>query len=249
MHMLKTYTWTGLLLGVLVVTGLLHTQYAEATSDDPPFQVVFDANTSTSTITIENGEEYPIVGIEGSLGISGLSPSFSASSSELYKQQDGDNLLVAQGTKINPVLHSIGPVTLVAGTYLLHVTEGSPPSSVQTIPQKIFAYIVQTAHAAAGDTTIITFTVTEPVAEDAGEEDGADAEEDEETEESSSSSRSRSTYGTRIPETITQAQVGQITHLVGVVTILSGRKEETSEQQRVRISSVLAELLKFLKGM
>jgi hypothetical protein len=245
--MLKTYTWTGLLLGVLVVTGLLYTQSAKAASVDPAFQVSFD--TGTSNIRIEGGNTYPIAGIAGSLGVSRLSsssPPFSVGSSELYKQQDGGNLLVAQGTNINPVVHSIGPVTLVAGTYSLHVTEGSPPTSAQTIPQKLFAYIVQTAHAAA-DTTIITFTVT----------DVAEVEED------SSSSRSRSTYGRRIPRSerdlapevvrisgvATLGKIEQLSELVGTVTILSGRKEEMNEQQRALISSILTELQKFLKSI
>jgi len=90
--MIKTYTWAWSILGVLVATGLLYTQYAEADNAEPSFEVSF----GTSAIQIEDGKSYQIAGSEGSLDISTLSPLSSVISSELFKHQDGaDNLLFA----------------------------------------------------------------------------------------------------------------------------------------------------------
>ncbi len=117
------------------------------TNSDPPFQISF------SNTQIADGGVYAIAGSSGSLDIPEL-PHFSFS--RLYKHQGSDYLLIASNNE---------PFTFTAGTYSLYITGGTPLMQTQNIPQKLFAYIVQTAHAQTGppSNTLITFTVTDPV--------------------------------------------------------------------------------------
>jgi len=258
--MLKTYTWAGSILGVLVVTGILYTQYAEADNADPSFEVSF----GTSAIQIEDGKSYQIAGSEGSLNISTLSPLSSVVSSELFKHQDGaDNLLFASNDQ---------SFVFQAGTYSLDVTlgasaDGPSVGQIQNIQQKLFAYIVQTAHAQVGmddtTTTTITFTVTDsapadPVVEEAETEDVVEVVQVEST---TASERTSNRYREPEPEprarvlgmstttTTTQGQFERFREIVTIVTILSSREAEMNAQQKALLRSILAEIQEMLKGI
>jgi hypothetical protein len=176
--MVKTLYFNGVVAGVLLVSCFFCVQYAQADESDepcghfiaveggvqyseaindcevpfgddvntePPFQVSF------GTIQIEDKGVYPIAGSFSSLDRSKF-PSFSFS--RLYKHQGDDYLLIASQNQ---------SFTFATGTYSLHITGGSAPVVTQNIQQKLFAYLVQTAHAAEGSSTLITFTVTDPL--------------------------------------------------------------------------------------
>jgi len=174
--MAKTYTWIVVGVGMLLVSSFFFTFNAYAdepcgnfitieagvqnldpisdcnspfgpTNSGPSFQVSFNST------QVEDGGVYAIADSSGALDIPGLSP---ASFSRLYEHQGSDYLLIASNNE---------PFTFTAGTYSLYITGGAPLMQTQNIQQKLFAYIVQTAHAQAGppSNTLITFIVTDPV--------------------------------------------------------------------------------------
>jgi len=52
-----------------------------------------------------------------------------------------------------------------------------------------------------------------------------------------------------VSTTTTQGQVEQLREIVDIVTILSSRKEEMSEQQKALLRSILVEIQEILKGI
>jgi len=219
------------------------------TNSDPPFQISF------SNTQIADGGVYAIAGSSGSLDIPEL-PHFSFS--RLYKHQGSDYLLIASNNE---------PFTFTAGTYSLYITGGTPLMQTQNIPQKLFAYIVQTAHAQVGmdetTTTTITFTVTDPapadpVVEEAETEDVVEVVQVEST---TASERTSNRYREPEPEprarvlgmstttTTTQGQFERFREIVTIVTILSSREAEMNAQQKALLRSILVEIQEMLKGI
>jgi len=172
--MVITSQWRRIVVGVAVLLSFFLGQYVQAEEvcgdiirmeddflDSEPIQDCefpfgpINTNESLSInfndTQIEDGGVYPIAGSFGFLDIQDIT-FFSFVS--LFKHQDDDYLLVTSNGQ---------SFTFDTGTYSLYVSEMDVPVLSQGIPQRLIGYLFPVAHAAAGNSTLITFTITEPV--------------------------------------------------------------------------------------